>query len=232
MDDTAREKAYVAADLVVLTLREGTLHVVLIRRANSTEHGKWSLPGGFMKPGESAEDAAYRELREEVGIRDGEVVLEQLRTYTDPARDPRPDRAISVSWVIFGAGMPERLDATDALEACWVPVDEALAMPLAFDHAQILSDGIERSRAKLEYTNLATAFLDEEFTMSELRGVYEAVWGGVLEPANFHRKVLSVPDFVEATGRSRSGRGRPAKLYRAGSATTIHPPLTRASIRG
>lgn len=230
--DGSRVNAHVAADLVVLTLREGALHVVLIKRAASTEYGKWSLPGGFMQVGESAEDAAYRELREEVGISSGEVVLEQLKTYTDPSRDPREQRAISVSWVVFGANMPEELEATDALEATWVPVEEALDMPLAFDHAEILADGIERSRAKLEYTNIAPAFLPETFTMSELRGVYEAVWGGTLEPANFHRKVLSVPNFVEETGETRTGRGRPAKLYRAGSAGTIHPPLTRASVRG
>ena len=232
MDSSPRIKANVAADLVVLTLREGALHVVLIKRAKSTEYGKWSLPGGFMHANESAEETAYRKLREEVGISSGDCVLEQLKTYTDPARDPRPERAISVSWVALGANMPEQLAASDALEATWVPVDDALTMPLAFDHAEILADGIERSRSKLEYTNQATAFLPEKFTMSQLRGVYEAVWGGTLEPANFHRKVLSVPNFVQETGETRTGRGRPAKLYRAGAATIIHPPLTRASVRG
>lgn len=232
MDAGDRVTAHVAADLVVLTLREGSLHVVLIKRAKSTEYGKWSLPGGFMHVDESAEQTAYRKLREEVGISSGDCVLEQLKTYTAVDRDPRHVRAISVSWVALGANMPEELAATDALEATWVPVDQALQMPLAFDHAEILADGIERSRGKLEYTNLATAFLPEKFTMSELRGVYEAVWGGTLEPANFHRKVLSVPNFVEETGETRTGRGRPAKLYRAGSAGIIHPPLTRASVRG
>ena len=231
MSERLRERAHVAADLVVLTLREGSLHVVLIKRAKSTEYGKWSLPGGFMHAGESAEDTAYRKLAEDVGISSEECVLEQLYTYTAPSRDPRPQRAISVSWVALGANMPERLAVTDALEATWVPVEQALTMRLAFDHADILAAGIERSRGKLEYTNLATAFLPASFTMSQLRGVYEAVWGGALEPANFHRKVLSVPNFVEETGETRSGRGRPAKLYRAGSARTIHPPLTRASIR-
>ena len=232
MPNSSREVAYAAADMVVLTLRQGVLHVVLVRRAATTEHGKWALPGGFMKRGESAEETAYRELREEVGIKRSEVVLEQLKTYSLPSRDPRPHRVISVAWVVLGAHLPEVHAATDALEAQWVPVEEALEMPLGFDHAEIHADGIERARSKLEYTRLATAFLDGEFSMSELRGVYEAVWGGTLEPANFHRKVLSVDGFVEATGESRSGRGRPAKLYRAGSARTIYPPLTRASVRG
>ncbi|MEU6175964.1 NUDIX domain-containing protein [Streptantibioticus parmotrematis] len=102
---------------------------------------------------------------------------------------------------------------------------------LAFDHATILADGLGRARAKIEYTPLATAFLGEEFTIGQLRGVYEAVWGRSLHAGNFHRKVLSVPGFVESTGgtASRPGaRGGPrARLYRAGDARLLHPALLR-----
>ncbi len=102
---------------------------------------------------------------------------------------------------------------------------------LAFDHARILADAVERARAKIEYTPLATAFLGETFTVSELRAVYETVWGAPLHAGNFHRKVLSVPGFVESTGEtdSRPGsRGGPrARLYRAGDARLLHPALLR-----
>lgn len=101
----------------------------------------------------------------------------------------------------------------------------------AFDHDRILADGLERARSKIEYTPLATAFLDETFTISELRAVYETVWGAPLHAGNFHRKVLSVPGFVESTGEtgSRPGsRGGPrARLYRAGDAQLLHPALLR-----
>ncbi|WP_405578253.1 NUDIX hydrolase [Streptomyces sp. NBC_01190] len=102
---------------------------------------------------------------------------------------------------------------------------------LAFDHPEILADGLERARAKIEYTPLATAFLGETFTISELRAVYETVWGAPLHAGNFHRKVLSVPGFVESTGATdgRPGsRGGPrARLYQAGDATLLHPALLR-----
>jgi 8-oxo-dGTP diphosphatase len=107
----------------------------------------------------------------------------------------------------------------------------AEAGELAFDHATILADGLDRARSKLEYTPLATTFVGPEFTIAELRHVYAAVWGEGLHAGNFHRKVLSVPGFVESTGETttRGGeRGGPKpRLYRAGDARLLHPALLR-----
>lgn len=100
---------------------------------------------------------------------------------------------------------------------------------LAFDHSQILRDGVERARAKFEYSPLATAFCAPEFTVSELRRVYEAVWGISLDPRNFHRKATNAPGFLVPTGSTttRDG-GRPAQLFRVGTARTLYPPLLRS----
>ncbi|WP_406087493.1 NUDIX hydrolase [Kitasatospora purpeofusca] len=107
----------------------------------------------------------------------------------------------------------------------------ATPIELAFDHARILADGLDRARAKIEYSPLATAFLQHDFTIPELRAVYEAVWDEKLHPGNFHRKVLSVPGFVEGTGTTteRGGaRGGPrARTYHAGDARLLHPALLR-----
>jgi 8-oxo-dGTP diphosphatase len=93
-----------------------------------------------------------------------------------------------------------------------------------------MRDAAERARAKLEYSPLATAFCREPFTIGELRGVYEAVWGVPLDPRNFHRKVTSVEGFVVPTGeRRRPPTGRPAALYRRGDATLLYPPMLRTS---
>jgi 8-oxo-dGTP diphosphatase len=123
-----------------------------------------------------------------------------------------------------GGGLDERAGAL--LRAGTAP-----RIPLAFDHATILADGLDRARAKIEYSPLATAFLHHDFTIPELRAVYEAVWDEKLHPGNFHRKVLSVPGFVESTGTSaeRGGsRGGPrARNYRSGDAALLHPALLR-----
>ena len=115
----------------------------------------------------------------------------------------------------------------------WQPVGELLgSRRLAFDHAQILDDAMERLRSNLERTTQATAFLGEEFTVAELRQVYEAVWGRDLDPGNFQRKVTSVAGFLADTGYQRvGGRGRPATLYTAGDAQELWPPMSRVRDR-
>ena len=126
--------------------------------------------------------------------------------------------------VAYLAVLPELgtpVAGTDAAEASWHPVDAMLARRLPFDHHDILTAGVERARSKLEYTPIATAFAGETFTIAELRRVYEIIWGRQLDAGNFHRKVRAVAGFVEAISTSsRTGRGRPAAVYRSGAASS------------
>jgi 8-oxo-dGTP diphosphatase len=242
-DPRVYEPVAVTVDVVALTIRDSSLHVLLVQRGVPPYEGMWALPGGFVRDEQLAE-AAIRELAEETGQGLRRVHLEQLATYGAPGRDPRM-RVISAAYLAFAPELPEPEAGSDAKAASWIPVsslglseDTAAQRPgttrkLAFDHARILTDGLERARAKLEYTPLATGFAGEQFTISELRSVYEAVWGEQLHAGNFHRKVLSVPGFVESTGTTTETggpRGGPkARLYRAGDARLLHPALLRPS---
>ncbi|GEC06646.1 NUDIX hydrolase [Streptomyces spinoverrucosus] len=232
-DKYAYEPFAVTVDLAVLTLRAGALHVLLVERGQEPYAGRWALPGGFVQPDESAETAARRELSEETGLSDvSGLHLEQLRTYSEPDRDPRM-RVVSVAFTALLPDPPEPHGGGDAAQARWVPYDTA--RPLAFDHDRILADAHERVGAKLEYTGLATAFCPSEFTLGELQQVYETVWGTPLDRPNFRRKVLATPGFVEpvpGAARLTGGRGKPAALYRAGGAAALHPPLLRPSREG
>ena len=219
----------VTVDLVVLTIRDEQLSVLTVRRGVPPYRGRWALPGGFVHEDEGLLDAAERELAEETGLDDVAVHLEQLATYGDPRRDPRA-RVVTVAYLALAAALPEPEAGTDAAEARWQPVVDVLdaRRRLAFDHDAILRDGLERARAKLEYSPLATAFCEDEFTVAELRRVYEVVWGTRLDPRNFHRKVTGAEGFLVPTGRqtTRNG-GRPAQLYRRGNATLLTPPIAR-----
>lgn len=248
-DPRAFPPTAVTVDVVALTIRDAELQVLLVQRAEPPYQHHWALPGGFVRqfPGpdggaieEDLAEAAARELAEEAGSQLRTQHLEQLKTYGAPGRDPRM-RVVSVAYLAFAPEMPEPQAGSDAADAQWVPVSalglsESGQRPgtirkLAFDHARILADGLERARAKLEYSPLATAFVTEPFTISELREVYETVWGEKLHPGNFHRKILSVPGFVESTGdltQTGGARGGPrSKLYRRGDAALLHPALLR-----
>jgi 8-oxo-dGTP diphosphatase len=215
----------VTIDLVILTIRDGMLNVLLIRRGKPPFPGQWALPGGFVCEGEDLDAAAVRELAEETGVQFDRVHLEQVRTYATPGRDPR-GRIASVSYLAIAPDLPAPVAGTDATAAGWVPFP--IPMALAFDHDAILRDGIDRARSKLEYSPLATAFCEESFSIGDLRAVYEAVWGLPLDPRNFARKVTSVTGFLVPTGQRRQPHsGRPAALYRAGPAITLYPPMLR-----
>lgn len=217
-------------DLVILTLRSSTLHVLVIERGIDPYKGRWALPGGFIADEtEDILDAARRELLEEADLEATSLHLEQLNTYGSPDRDPR-GRIVSVAYLAIAPGLPEPEAGTDASAAEWCPVEEFTSgrRELAFDHRLILDDGLERARTKIEHTSLATAFCDDTFTITDLQRVYEAVWGFELDPRNFYRKVQAVTGFLTPVGPTRRvTKGRPARLFRAGTEHLLRPPMMR-----
>lgn len=227
-DPSAHPPLAVTVDLALLTIRAGRLAVVLVRRGGHPHRGRWALPGGFVHPDEDLDQAAGRELREETGLDVAPWHVEQLRTYGSPGRDPRM-RVVSVAYLVFMPGGTEPTAGSDAAAARFWAVDDVWSddgPELAFDHLDILGDAVERIRAKLEYTTLAASFLDEPFTLGELRRAYEAVWGASLHHPNFARKVLAVDDFVRPDSDVAKGK---QVLYRRGGARLVMPPLMRPS---
>jgi 8-oxo-dGTP diphosphatase len=222
----------IAVDLVVLTVRANRLQILLIERGIDPYLGMLALPGGFLAS--SAEDldaAAAREIAEETGLAPEHTHLEQLRTYGKPDRDPRR-RVVTICYLALIPDLPTPTAGGDARAARWTPVDEVLDdhARLAFDHATIITDAVERARSKLEYTTLAAAFCEPVFTVTELRQVYEIVWSQRLDPRNFHRKITGVEGFLLPTGeRTTRNGGRPAALYRRGAARLMHPAILRSN---
>ncbi len=220
----------VTVDIALLAVAD-TLNVMLVKRGGEPYAGMPALPGGFVLPDESVDEAAHRELEEETGLAAHElpgVHLEQLATFGAVDRDPRM-RVVSVAYLGLSRAMPLPTAGTDAADAQWVSVADALTGGLAFDHGDILKAAVERARAKLEYTTLATTLAGHDFTLGDLHHIYETVWGAHLDLANFRRKVLATDGFVVPTGERRvspSG-GAPAAVYRAGDGRTLVPPLVR-----
>ena len=218
----------VTVDVVILTMSEGALHVLLVRRGEAPFEGMWAIPGGFKRPAETLDGAAKRELAEETGV-DAAPVLKQFRAYGDPGRDPRMN-VVTVAYLAVLRDVGAIEAGSDAADASLLPVSDVLngQVDLAFDHLRILRDAVERIRVELEVSGIATAFVGSTFTMAELRAVYEAIWGVQLDAANFRRSIVAEDGWVIPTGRhSRPGPsgGRPAELYRAGRAWNHGGPI-------
>ncbi len=183
--------------------------MLLWQRAKAPYAGEWSLPGGYLEPGETLEDSIRKHLADKVDVQEVSH-LEQLETLSDPDRHPREWQLATAYLGIVPLGVdPELPDDTS-----WHPVDE---LPkLAFDHRAITLAGRERLRAKLSYTNIGFALAPEDFTLSELRNIYAAALGHDVSATNLQR-VLVRRGVLEPTGRRREpGRsgGRPAELFR------------------
>ena len=210
----------VAADIVALTLRsEPTGNwraperrraaILLVRRGGHPFKGRWALPGGFLQPGESLEECARRELREETGLEASALV--PLAPRSKPGRDPRGWILSCPYLCIVTAGAEGVRGGDDAAAAEWRELAEP-GRRLAFDHDEILAGALARLREPDAARDLAFAFVPRTFTLAELREVCLAFGLSADDPANFRRKIRP---FVEPAGGVRGGAGhRPAALYR------------------
>lgn len=189
----------VATDCVIFGFDGKQLQALLIERGLEPFIGKWAFPGGFLRIDETAEDGALRELSEETGLQ--ATYIEQFGCYTALDRDPR-ERVISIAFMAIVKIAPV-LGGDDAARAQWWPVD---GVPeLAFDHAQILNDALQRLRERIYFRPIGFDLLPEQFSLTQLQTLYEAVLGLTFDRRNFAKKInhLGLVTAVAEQGRKR-----------------------------
>ena len=186
---------HVAVDVVALTIKRNLLQVAVVRRNDpmscimdkrtgiasevSRQPTDYALPGGHVRwQNEDLIDAAIRELFEETGIELTQDDLVQIGAYGEVGRDPRSGRTVSVAFVAFNPDFSTPFAGSDAASAQFMDVVEVLAEPnrLEFDHSRIIREAISRVRDLMERTPIALKFCEEEFTLSDLRHVYEVIF--------------------------------------------------------
>jgi 8-oxo-dGTP diphosphatase len=203
------EQPGVTVDLVIFTVSEDALKAMLVRRAEAPYSGYWSLPGGFLKTGESLEDAALRALKEKTGVEN--VYLEQLYTFGEPSRDPRA-RVITIAYfALIPWKNLEQPDSKKITDLTWHTVDQ---LPrLAFDHKEILNYAVRRLRSKVSYSNIVYGLMPKQFRLSELQRMYEIIINDSLDKRNFRKQMLATGLLQETGKKDINGAHRPAKLY-------------------
>jgi 8-oxo-dGTP diphosphatase len=226
-DPAAYERPSVTVDLVLLSVRDGALHALLMRRTQPPAEGRWALPGGFVRIDESLDEAARRVLHEKAHI--ASAFLEQLYTFGAVERDPRM-RIITVAYyaLLPAARFAKALAESGELALAKVVTAwkgetggraEAVAadgarLGLAFDHADILGLAVKRLRGKLDYSQVGFELLPPQFTLRALQDVHEAILGVRFNKPAFRRRMLD-KGVLEPTGLREQGvTFRPAELYR------------------
>jgi 8-oxo-dGTP diphosphatase len=194
-------------DVVLLTLQDDALKVALLKREREPYQGVAALPGGYIhvESDNDTHDAAMRMLRDKAGI--VPPYLEQLASFSGPARDPR---GWSIS-IAYYALVPAALIRQDRV--LLADVDSALHLP--FDHKTILDAAVQRLRSKSQYSSLPCYLAGESFTLPQLQRVYEVLMGEPLNKVSFRRKMDEM-DMLEAVEGKMvaSGAHRPAQVYR------------------
>jgi len=205
------ENPSVTVDICICSIIEGILKILLIKRKHPPFRSCWAIPGGFLDVPrkETLDETAARELQEELCLRD--IYFEQLKTYGDPNRDPRK-RVVTVAYfalVPYGELQQQKIEARDdAKEYGWFPITN---LPdLAFDHAKIIKDLLERLRGKISYAPIAFNLVPKRFTWNELQAVYEAVLGYRLVTPNFRRKIKSMYVIQKSSIKMEKRLGRPS----------------------
>ena len=201
--------AKITTDIVIFTIEDGELKILLVKRKYEPFKGRWALPGGFIKEGETLEETARRELSEETGV--SGVYLEQLYTFGEPKRDPR-GRVVTAAYFALAPKHLMNLSASsDAEDAKLFSVKKH--PELAFDHEKIMQKALHRLQNKIQYTNLSWSLLPNAFTLSEIQAVYELIWDKKVDKRNFRKKMLTL-GLLKPLSKERTGlRQRPAKLY-------------------
>jgi 8-oxo-dGTP diphosphatase len=206
MDKQTHNFAIIAVDVVVLSVIDKTLKVLLLKNQDDPFKNFLTLPGGLVKKSETLDQTMVRVLDQRVNVQ--HIYCEQLYTFGSLERDPR-NRVVSVAYLALVS--PDQLLTPFSQGAEWISVHNL--PPLAYDHNEIIESAVQRVKAKLQYSNIAHAFLPDKFRLSHLQSLYEIILGKDLDKRNFRKKILSLGIIKPTAQKDISGSHRPARLY-------------------
>jgi 8-oxo-dGTP diphosphatase len=195
-------------DVVVFSLVGDQLMLVLHKRTDEPFADRLGLIGGYVRVEEDGSTlaTAHRVLKQKTGLKN--IFCEQLATFSGANRDPR---GWSASVVYYALVPVDKLQALPvSIYTC--PLTKIPELP--FDHNEIVKVAIKRLRAKGNYSSLPALLLPENFTLAELRRIYETVLQENLNDSAFRRKIFDLQMIEEVVGSVSKKTARPAQLYK------------------
>ncbi|MDD2436164.1 MAG: NUDIX domain-containing protein [Massilibacteroides sp.] len=199
---------YVAVDCIILGFNKNELYVLLYKRKFEPLKGKWSLMGGFVKAGESINEAASRVLTECTGI--NELFMEQVGAYGDVTRD-LGERVISVAYYSLVNMSEFQSKILKEHNAVWTKISELPT--LIFDHEQMIKDTLSILKKKAATRPVGFNLLPEKFTLPQLQSLYEAIYQTSLDKRNFRKKLNSMDILEKLDEKDKKNSKRGAFFY-------------------
>jgi len=221
---------HVSVDCVVFGFDGEKLKVLLIERSIDEQNELYNdkkLPGSIILNDENLDDAASRVLNELTGLKN--IYLSQFKSFGNPNRTNNPrdilwlektthlkiGRIVTVAYVaLIKIDRKIVFNAQDT-SANWFDVNEISKMQLAFDHNQIIEDGLQHIRHRLDVEpHLLFELLPRKFTISQLRILHDVVHQTRSDVRNFQKKVAQMSNLVMLDEVEEGVPHRAARLYK------------------
>lgn len=208
MSYLTNDKFYIAVDCVIFGFDGEILKLLLCKRQIQPEKGKWSLMGGFLSSNETLDEAAYRVLARITGLRN--IFMEQLSTFSAIDRDAE-DRVISTAYYSLINIKEYENDVLKKHGVEWKSIDQ---LPhLIFDHDEMVDKALRRLKSRATNQPIGFELLPENFTITQLRNLYSAIYQRNLDPANFRRKLMSMDLLDQLPIKEKNSSKKGAFLY-------------------
>jgi len=205
---TPEKKLYVATDCIIFGFDDGILKLLVFNRLIEPFKGAISLIGSFVKPNETANDAARRVLKEITGL--DKIFMEELKTYSEVERDPGA-RCISIANYALIRIEESDKALVEKHGAIWHEVDKL--PPLVLDHNAMVNDAFIRLQEKARFYPIGFELLPKKFTIPHIQKLYETIFQRDLDSRNFRKKLLSLKLLIPLNEKDKSGSKKGAFLY-------------------
>ena len=203
------QKILLSVDCIIFGFEDYQLKVLIGHRNMDPGRGAWSLYGGFVRNGESVDEAADRTLFELTGLRN--VYMRQVGAFGDVDRDPGA-RVVSIAYYALINVKDYDHSLLEKHNVQWVNIDE---LPEMFsDHQEMIAKARRLIQVKMKTQPVGFELLPPLFTLTQLQRLYEAVQGAELDKRNFRKRIKEMGSIEKTRLIDKTGSKRGAYLYR------------------